>query len=64
MLAVVVVMLVIRQEVRVNVELGVQVEAAQVKHLSQRHLTKVHHFLWGTWVHVLQAVLQGIQFSR
>ena len=40
-----VVVLVFLQEVRVDVELGVQVEAAQVEHFGQRHLAEVHHFL-------------------
>ena len=59
----VVVMVIVRQDVGVNVELGIQVEAAQVKHFAQRHFTEVRHFLWGAWVHVLQTVLQGIQLS-
>ena len=49
------------EEVRVDVELGVQIEAFEVEHLRQGHLAKVHHFLWGTRVHVFQAVLQGVQ---
>ncbi|MEY2790390.1 MAG: hypothetical protein RL295_554, partial [Pseudomonadota bacterium] len=49
----VMVVMVIGQKVWVDVELGVEVEAAQVKHFAQGHFTKVHHFLRGTWVHVL-----------
>ena len=61
----VVVMVVVRlgrQELRVHVELGVQVEAAQVEHLLERHLAEMHHLLRRARVHVLQAVLQRIQF--
>ena len=50
------------QKVGVNVELGVEIETSQVKHLGQRHFAKVHRFLRGTGVHVLEAVLQGIKF--
>ena len=49
------------QEVRIDVELGVQVKAAQVKHLLERHLSKMHHLLRRTRVHVLETVLQSLQ---
>ena len=61
---VVMVVVIVRQKVWVDVELGVQVEAAQVKHFAQRDFTEMRHFLWGAWVHVLQAVLQSIQLDR
>jgi hypothetical protein len=59
----VIVVSIVRQKVGVDVELGIEVKAAQIKHLGQRHLTKMHHFLRRTWVHMLQAVLQGIELS-
>ena len=37
---------------------------AQIKHLRQRHVAEMHHFLRRTGVHVLEAVLQSIQLSR
>ena len=55
------VMGIVFQEVRVDVQFGVQVEALEVEHLRQSHLTKMHHFLWGAGVHVFQAVLQSVQ---
>ena len=60
----VVVVVIVVQEVRIDVELGVEVEATQVKHLGHRHFAKVHHFLRGARVHVLEAVLQGIELRR
>ena len=62
-LAVLVVMPIV-QEIRVNIQLGVEIEAAQVKHLRQRHIPKVHRLLRRTGVHVLEAVLQGVEFLR
>jgi hypothetical protein len=44
---VVVIVVVFLQEVRVDVQLGVQVEAAQVEHLLQRHVAEVHRLLLG-----------------
>ena len=44
------------QELRVDVELGVQVEAVQVEHLGDRHLAEVHLALRRARVHVLEAV--------
>jgi hypothetical protein len=49
------------QEVGVDVELGVEVEAAQVEHLGQRHLPEMHRLLGRTRVHVLEAVMQRVQ---
>ena len=54
---------VVSQEVWVNIQFGVQVETAQIKHLRQAHLTEMHHFLRRARVHVLQAVLQSVQLS-
>ena len=51
---------VVLQEVRVYVQLGIQVEAAQVKHLTQSHLPKMHGLLGRTRVHVFNAVHQRI----
>ena len=50
---VVVVMRVGAQEIGVDVEFGVQVEAAQVKKVLDRHIAKVHRVLWCARVHVL-----------
>ena len=50
------------QKVRVDFQRGVQVEAAQIKHLADGHLAKVHGLLRRTRVHVFQTVLQGIEF--
>ena len=50
------------QKVGVDFQCGVQVEAAQIKHLADGHLAKVHGLLRRTRVHVFQAVLQGIEF--
>ena len=61
---VVVVVVVSFEEVRVNVELGVQVKAAQIKHIGQRYFAKMHDFLWRARIHVGQAVLQVSQGLR
>ena len=58
-----VVVLLLAQEFGVDVEFGAQVEAAQVEHLADRHLTKVHHLLRRARVHVRQPVLQGVELS-
>ena len=50
------------EEIRVDVELGVQVEAAQVKHVGNRHLAEMHGFLRRARVHVRQAVHQRLDF--
>ena len=49
------------QKVRVNVQLGIQIKAPQIKHLGQRHLAKVHHLLRCPGIHVRQTVLQSFQ---
>ena len=46
------------QEVGVEVELGVEVEALEVEHLGQRRLAEVHRALRRARVHVLEAVHQ------
>ena len=61
---IVMIMGIVFEEIRVNIQLGVQIEAAQIKHFSQRHFAKVHRFLRRSRVHVLQAVLQSIQILR
>ena len=48
------------EEVRVDVELGVQIEAAQVQHFGQRHFTKMHRLDGRARVHVLESVDQRI----
>ena len=50
------------EKIRINIELGIQIEAAQIKHLRQRHLTKMNRFLRCARVHVLEAVHQRIHF--
>ena len=59
-MVVVVVVVVFLQEVGVDVELGVQVEAAQVEHVLQRHLAEMHRLLRRARVHVLEAVHQRL----
>ena len=48
------------EEVRVDVELRVEVEAFQVEDLGNRDFTKVHRLLRGARVHVLQSVDQRV----
>lgn len=48
------------EEIRVDVELGVQVEASQVQHLGQRHLAEMHGLDRRAGIHVLEAVDQGV----
>ena len=43
------------EEVRVDVQLGVEVEAAQIEYILDRDFPKVHGFLWCTRVHLCQA---------
>ena len=50
------------EEIRVDIQLGVQVEAAQVEHLRNRDIAEVHGPLRGPWVHVFQAVDQRVGF--
>ena len=52
------------QKVRVDVQLGIQVEALQIKHAGQRHLAEIHCRLRGTRVHVFHAVFQRFQRRR
>lgn len=49
------------QEIGVDVQLGIQVEALEVQHLGQRHLAEVRGLDGRTGVHVLEAVGQGIE---
>ena len=48
------------EEIRIDVKLGIQVEAAQVKHVGNRHFAKMHGFLRRARVHVGQAVHQRL----
>jgi hypothetical protein len=48
------------QEVRVDLQLGVQVEAVQVEHLGDGYLAKMDPALRRTRVHVLEAVGQRV----
>ena len=50
------------EKIRVNVELGIQVETAQVKHIGDCHIAKMHRFLWCTRVHLGQAMHQLFNF--
>ena len=59
---VVVIVVVFSQEIRVDVELGIQVEAFQIQHFGQWHLAEVRGLDGRTRVHVLEAVGQGIEF--
>ena len=58
-----VIVVVRRQELRVDVQLGIEVEAAQVEDLGDRHLAEVHLALRRARVHVLQPVNQRIDFA-
>jgi len=58
-------MILFLEEIGVDIELAVKVEAAQVKHLAQGHLAKMHRLLRRARVHVLEPVHQvGRFFSR
>ena len=57
---VVVVLVVLLEEVRVDVQLGVEVEASQVEHVLQRHFAEMHLLLRRARVHVLQAMDQRL----
>jgi magnesium and cobalt transporter len=48
------------QEVRVDVQLGIEVETAQIKHVAQGYIPEVHTALRRTRVHVLDAVGEGV----
>ena len=50
------------QEVRVDVQLGIEIEATQVQHLGQRHIAKMHRADGRARVHVLEAVDQVVLF--
>ena len=60
----VMVMGIVFQEVWIDVQLGVEIEALEVEHLGQGHLPKMHDLLWSTRIHVLQTVLQCVQVLR
>mmetsp|Transcript_53270 Transcript_53270/g.124867 ORF Transcript_53270/g.124867 Transcript_53270/m.124867 type:complete len:287 (+) Transcript_53270:924-1784(+) len=52
------------QEIGVDLQLGVQVEAAQVEHLGQGHLAEMRRLDRRTRVHVLEAVDQRVHGGR
>jgi hypothetical protein len=62
-LTVMVVVVIIRQKIGVNVEFGVQIEAAQIKHLGNRDIAKMHRALRRPGIHVLEPVLQGVKLG-
>ena len=49
------------QEIRIDIELGIEVETPQIEHLGQAHLSKVHHLVRCAGIHVLEPVLQRVQ---
>ena len=51
------------EELGVDLQLGIQIEAAQVEHLRDRHLAEMHLALRRSRVHVLDAVHQRLQGS-
>ena len=53
---------IVLQEVGVDVQFGIQVEALQVKHFGNRHFPEMHALLGCARIHVLDAVGQGICF--
>ena len=59
---VVVIVVVFGQEIRVDVQLGIQVEAFEIQHLGQRYFAEVRGLNGRTRVHVLEAVGQCIEF--
>ena len=61
MLPLVIMVVLVRQKIRINVEFGIEVEAAQIKHFGDGDIAKMHRALRRARVHVLQAVLQSIQ---
>ena len=61
--AMAVVVLIFLEEVGVDVQLGVQIEATQVKHILEGHIAKVHRRDGCTRVHVLEAMDQRVFFS-
>ena len=58
----VMVRMLVLQKIRINIELGVQVEAVEIEHVLDRHLAEMHHALRRARVHVAQAVLERLQF--
>ena len=63
-LMVMVMVIVVRQEIRCDIQLGIEVETPQIEHLGQRHLAEVHHLLRRARVHVPESVLQRLQCRR
>ncbi len=61
-MAMVVVMVTGIEEIGIDVQLGIQVETAQIKHFLDRHFAEMHHLVRRARVHVLEAVLQRGQF--
>ena len=49
------------EEIGVDVQARIQVEASQIQHLVQGHFTKMCYLNGGARVHVLEAVNQGLQ---
>lgn len=49
------------EEVGVYVQPGIEVKAAQIQHLRQRHFAEMHHLLPRARIHVCEAVLQLFQ---
>ena len=49
------------QKVRVDVQGGIEVKAAQIEHVFQVHGAKVHHMVGRTRVHVFDAVGERVQ---
>ena len=62
MVAMAVIVVVFLQEVRINIEFGVQVEASQVEHVLERYFAEVHRGDRCARVHVLEAVDQLLLF--
>ena len=52
------------EKVGINVKFGIEVKAAQVKHLTQRHFAEMNGFLRRTRVHMRQAMPQRRHFIR
>ena len=52
------------EEIGVEIELGVEVEALEVEHLRHRRLAEVHRALRRARVHVLEAVHQRVDLVR
>ena len=54
-------MVIFFQKVRIDVQLGIQVKALQIKDLRNGHFAKMNNLLRRSRVHVLQAVLKRVQ---